>query len=66
MSIKVEDAQVAGDFGFAHGTFFVSVTPKGGGAVKSKVGKYLTIFKKQADGSWKIYRDSVSFNPASK
>ncbi|MFC1830995.1 YybH family protein [Thermodesulfobacteriota bacterium] len=66
MSIKVEDAQIAGDFGFAHGTYFVSVTPKGGGAVKSKEGKFLTIFKKQADGSWKIYRDSVSPNPAPK
>jgi len=66
MSIKIEDTQIAGDFGFAHGTYFVSVTPEGGGAAKSKEGKYLTIFKKQADGSWKIYRDAVSSNPASK
>ena len=35
-------------------------------AAKTKEGKFLTIFKKQADGSWKIYRDSVSLNPASK
>ena len=66
MTIKLEDTQLAGDFGFAHGTYFVSVTPHGGGAVKSREGKYLTIFKKQSDGSWKIYRDSVSANPASK
>ena len=64
--IKAEDTQLAGDFGFAHGTYFVSVTPKGGGEAKTKEGKFLTIFKKQADGSWKIYRDSVSDNPASK
>jgi uncharacterized protein (TIGR02246 family) len=66
VNIKVENAQVAGDFGFAHGTAFVSRTPKGGGAVKSREAKFLTIFKKQTDGSWKIYRDSVSSNLASK
>lgn len=66
MTIKVEDVQLSGDYGFAHGTYNVSVTPQGGGPAKSKEGKYLTIFKKQPDGSWKIYRDSVSANPASK
>ena len=67
-SIELEDAQVSGsgDFGFAHGTFTTTVKPKGGGAAKTKEGKFLTIFKKQADGSWKIYRDSVSLNPAAK
>lgn len=64
--IKIEDTQVAGDFGFAHGTYSSSVKPKGGGVTKFKEGKFLTIFKKQADGSWKIYRDSVSPNPTSK
>ena len=66
MTIKVEDTQLAGDFGFAHGTYFVSITPQGGGAAKSMEGKYLTIFRKQADGAWKIYRDSVSPNPTPK
>ena len=66
MEILVEDSQVAGEFGFAHGTFSVSVKPKGNGDTKSIDGNYLTIFKKQADGSWKIYRDSISYNPASK
>ena len=64
MEIIVEDSQVAGEFGFAHGTFSVSVKPKGGGDTKSIAGNYLTIFKKQADSSWKIYRDSISYNPA--
>jgi len=34
----------------------VTVTPKGGKLTHDK-GKYLTVWKKQADGSWKIYRD---------
>lgn len=65
-SIMLEDAQVAGDFGFAHGTYTTSYKPKGGGDTKFAEGKFLTIFKKQANGSWKIFRDSVSSNPTSK
>ncbi len=61
-NIMLEDAQVAGDFGFAHGTYTTSYKPKGGGVTRSSEGKFLTIFKKQANGSWKIYRDSVSSN----
>jgi ketosteroid isomerase-like protein len=66
MSIKIEDTQIAGDFGFAHGTYSVSIKPIGDGDRKFMEGKFLTVFKKQADGSWKIYRDSVSPNPTSK
>jgi uncharacterized protein (TIGR02246 family) len=64
--IKIEDTQVAGDFGFAHGTYSVSIKPTGGGAMKFFEGKFLTIFKKQANGSWKIFRDSVSSNAPPK
>ena len=60
--IKVEEVQVAGDWGFARGTFTGSVKPKAGGATTNVDGKYLTIFKKQADGSWKIFRDCFNFN----
>jgi ketosteroid isomerase-like protein len=65
-SIMLEDAQVAGDFGFAHGTYTTSYKPKGAGVTMSKEGKFLTIFKKQANGSWKIFRDSVSSNAPPK
>ena len=60
--IKVEEVQVAGDWGFARGTFTSSSTPKAGGATEFVDGKYLTIFKKQADGSWKIFRDCWNSN----
>ena len=60
MDIEIEDAQGAGDFGFAHGTYSGSFKPRDGGAIVSGGGKFLTIFKKQTNGSWKIYRDSVS------
>jgi len=47
---------VAGDYAIETGTFEVTVTPKGGKPTHG-TGKYLTVWKKQPDGSWKIYRD---------
>ncbi len=62
-SAKVSDEKattvsvdVAGDYAIETGTFEVTVTPKGGKQTHG-TGKYLTVWKKQADGSWKIYRD---------
>lgn len=57
--IRVEDVQVAGDWGFARGTGRTVKKPKGGTAA-SVDGKFMTIFKKQADGSWKIYWDCMN------
>jgi len=72
-SAKVSDEKattasvdVAGDYAIEAGTFDVTATPKGGKPTHS-TGKYLTVWKKQADGSWKIYRDiNNSDGPAPK
>ena len=47
---------VGGDYAIETGSFEWTVTPKGGKPMPA-TGKYLTVWKKQADGSWKIYRD---------
>jgi uncharacterized protein (TIGR02246 family) len=60
--IKIEETQVFGDWGFARGTFTSTLTAKSGGKTEKVDGKYLTIFKKQADGSWKIARDCYNSN----
>ena len=59
--ITVEETQVAGDWGFARGTATMSSTPKAGGATTNLEANFLTIFKKQADGSWKIFRDCINY-----
>lgn len=51
-----QDVIVRGDVAIETGTFEWTLQPKGGAAVKDK-GKYLTVWKRQADGSWKILRD---------
>jgi len=60
--IKVEETQVFGNFGYARGTYTTSAKATSGETTSSADGKFLTIFKKQADGSWKIYRDCVNSN----
>ena len=57
------ETQVADDWAYDRGNLTITVTPKSGKPMEESV-KYLTIYKRQPDGSWKIYRDiSNSNNP---
>lgn len=53
MEINSEEVVVADDWAFSRGTFVVN------NAVE---GKFLTIFRRQDDGSWRIYRDAFNMN----
>ncbi len=64
MAIINEESEVFGDFGFARGTYSALMVPKAGEEPVAVDGKYLTIFKRQADGTWKIYRDAFNSNTA--
>jgi len=61
-TINLEEVKVAGDWGFARGMYFLFATPKAGGETAFLDGKYLTIFKRQPDGCWKIFRDCFNSN----
>jgi len=50
------DVMVAGDLAVETGTFVWTLQPKSGPEIKDR-GKYLTVWKRQTDGSWKIVRD---------
>ena len=52
---KVEVAQ-AGDLAYVSGTYEETMTDASGQSVKDH-GKYVEIFKKQADGTWKVVAD---------
>jgi ketosteroid isomerase-like protein len=54
---NIEEFHLAGDFGWAHGTYWVQIKSKVGRNWIITKGTILTIFKKQNDGSWKIYCD---------
>ena len=67
--IVVEEAEIAGDWLFVRCTYTISLTPKEGGDTTTRSGKDLCIWKRQADGSWKLYIDCYNYNappPAGK
>jgi uncharacterized protein (TIGR02246 family) len=51
------DVQVVGDVGIVHYTGEMTATPKKGGKPATEIIKGLHIYKRQADGSWKIAQD---------
>lgn len=64
MEITNEEVGVARDFAYSRGVFSATVTPKGGGQPIAVDGKFMTILKRQPDGSWKIHRDIFNSNAA--
>jgi ketosteroid isomerase-like protein len=54
--------QVAGDWAFTRCNFTVTLTPKAGGEPLYMDAKDLCTYKRQADGSWKIYWDCWNSN----
>jgi len=62
MQINIEEVQVAGDWAYARGTYTVTYLPKDGSDTIFIDGKYMSIFQKQADGSWKLHRDIFNSN----
>jgi uncharacterized protein (TIGR02246 family) len=51
------DIIVSGDHAIERGVYALRMRPKNGGNETADNGKYLTVWERQADGSWKIVRD---------
>src|SRR5688572_25720632 len=56
-TLTIRDVMVAGDLAVETGMYTMTYGQKGGNTVITDKGKYLTVFKRQADGSWKLARD---------
>lgn len=58
-SLNIEDVMVTNDIAIETGNTTMTVQPKQAGApaIGPDKGKYLAVWKKQADGSWKKLRD---------
>jgi len=54
----------AGDYGYTEGTSTMKMTDKKTKKVVTETGKYLTVFHKQADGSWKAVEDMYNADAA--
>ena len=55
-SLRTQDVDVSGDLVVETGTYEMTLQPKGGREMKDK-GKYVVVWKRQPDGSLKIFRD---------
>ncbi len=62
MTIYPDEVRVLGDHAYSHGTYEFAFSLKEGGETTKGSGKFLTILKKQLDGSWKIAVDCFNFN----
>jgi uncharacterized protein (TIGR02246 family) len=54
---NVTDIMIDGDLAVETGTYAMTIIPKNGDAVADK-GKYIHVWKKSLDGSWKIVRSA--------
>ena len=59
MSLSHEKTEVAasGDLAYRRGSYKITATDPQTKQVEHSVGTYLTVFKKQAGGSWKVVED---------
>ena len=58
---KVEVSK-AGDLGYAQGTFTQKATNPKTKKAEAREGKWVTVFKKETDGSWKAVSDIFNFS----
>jgi ketosteroid isomerase-like protein len=52
-----QETFVSGDLAFQRGTFTVAATPKAGGNTTRVGGTFMRIYKRQANGEWRMVRD---------
>lgn len=49
---------------YQRGTWTVAATPKAGGDTRHSAGKFVRIYQRQKDGSWRMTRDVLLSDPA--
>jgi uncharacterized protein (TIGR02246 family) len=54
------DVAKSGELGYSQGAYTMTMTDRKSKKAATQKGKYLTVFKKQADGTWKAVEDMVS------
>ena len=62
MAINPMEIVVNGAWAFSRGSYTQDLTGRSSGKTIHVDAKFLTIFKRQMDGSWKLYRDCFNSN----
>jgi uncharacterized protein (TIGR02246 family) len=61
---EVQEVQVSGDLAYCWSLLTVRMTPVSGGDANVRSGSTLSIFRKQASGTWALVRDANLLPPA--
>jgi uncharacterized protein (TIGR02246 family) len=61
---EVQEVQVSGDLTYCWSLLTVRMTPVSGGDANVRSGSTLSIFRKQASGTWALVRDANLLPPA--
>jgi uncharacterized protein (TIGR02246 family) len=65
LTSRVEEVEVSGDMAFALVSWEQTMTPKAEGDTTHEQGRWIVVFKRQPDGSWKCWREMWStYEPA--
>ena len=66
LSFSADRVQIAsaGDYAISRGHYSMTMTDKATNKPTTGTGSYLTVYKKQSDGSWKAVEDFVTPGPA--
>jgi uncharacterized protein (TIGR02246 family) len=57
LTLKTVEVEESGDLAYETGTFALKVPGNEGSKPVDAAGKYVVVWKKDLDGSWKLYRD---------
>ena len=68
LSFATDRVQVAqsGDYAYSRGHYSLTMTDKATSKAADSQGSYLTVYKKQGDGSWKAVEDFITPGPAAE
>lgn len=67
MTLRTEDLTASGDLAVEVGTYEMTLQPTNGGKEIQDKGKYVVVYKRQPDGTWKNFREvSNSDAPAKR
>ena len=48
------DRRISGEFAVERARYEATIIPKNGGAALTESGKHIVVYRRQADGSWKV------------
>jgi uncharacterized protein (TIGR02246 family) len=57
VTVSDRDVIVTGDWAIEHGNYDWTVAPLAGGTEQREQGRFVAIYRRQPDGSWKLARD---------